>query len=199
MVNRKPVDKLNGFDTREAIWRVIRELKIFTVRDLQQQTTMDVASVRDYCVGLERAGYLFELVNSTSQSDNLFVAKEYELVKDVGVDAPRVRKDGSKVVQGQGREQMWRAMRILKSFSALELAVNASTEECTVKESSAADYCKHLCHAGYLTKNAKGKIYRFLPSRYTGPKPPMIQRTKQVFDANLKKVMWSTQGGRHDK
>lgn len=187
--NRKPVDKLNGYDSREAMWEVIRQVKSFTVRLLHQETTLEISSVRDYVTGLTRAGYL-----EVNKVENPVV---FDLIKDVGVDAPRVRRDGGLVTQGQGRINMWRTMRIIKKFTARELAINSSTSTCTVKESTAKDYIKHLARAGYL-RHLKGGVYFFKPHMFSGPKPPMVQRVKRVWDQNLKKIMWSEDGGGPD-
>lgn len=187
--NRKPMDKLNGFDSREAIWAEIRRLKSFTVRELYEGTTLKLDSVREYVAGLKYAGYVAAQVSDAPFVPFKTQATVYTLVRDVGIDAPRVRKDGTPVTQGQGTANMWRTMRILGTFSARELAVSASTETCVIKENTAARYLRYLCDAGYL-HNQKG-LYRFLPSMHTGPKPPMIQNVKRVWDQNLKKVMWS--------
>jgi len=178
---RKPMDKLNGFDSREAIWGLIRSKRQFTVRDLYLATTLEASSVLDYVRGLTNAGYLRE-----ESGDN---ARLFTLIKDVGVDAPRVSRDGKPVTQGQGRINMWRSMYIIQSFSAKELAVNASTPDCIVKLSSAENYCGFLFRAGYLRRDKDGR-YIFLRHMFTGPKPPMVQRIKRVWDQNLKKVMW---------
>ena len=191
--NRKPMDKLNGFDSREAIWADIRRLKSFTVRELWMESTLKLDSVREYVAGLKSAGYVAAQVSDAPFVPFKTQATVYTLVRDVGIEAPRVRKDGTLVTQGQGTANMWRTMRILGTFSARELAVSASTETCVIKEDTAAKYLRHLHDAGYL-HNIKGR-YRFLPSMHTGPKPPMIQRVKRVWDQNLKKVMWSEVGG----
>ncbi len=195
---RKTVDNLNGLDSRDAVWSAIRKLRIFTVRDLTMETTLQEDTVRSYVTGLRNAGFLAEAGEKKSGVRGIAgKAKLWKLVKDAGIDTPRVRKDGTLVVQGIGRMQMWRTMRIIGTFSALSLAVNASTEDCQVAEETAKEYIIFLHRAGYLGRIYKGR-YRLLPSRYTGPKPPMIQRVKQVWDANLKKVMWSNNGGCHD-
>ena len=127
--SRKPMDKLNGFDSREAIWSAIRKLPRFTVRDLQQETTLEISTVRDYVSGLTAAGYL-------SQEEGV-CPFSFVLKKNVGVDAPRVRKDGTIVTQGQGRINMWRTMRILRIINAKDLAVTASTEDCHISVKTA--------------------------------------------------------------
>lgn len=187
--SRKPMDKLNGFDSRDAMWIVIRAKKEFTVREIFLETTLDASTVLDYIRGLTNAGYLRE---ETGEK-----AKVFTLINDVGVDAPRVQRDGSVVTMGQGRINMWRAMYILQVFSAKDLAINATTPDCIVKLASAEDYCHHLYRAGYLRRD-KDKRYTFLRHMFTGPKPPMVQRVKRVWDQNLKKVMWSEDGGHND-
>ena len=65
-----------------------------------------------------------------------------------------------------------------------------------VKESDAKDYIKFLKAAGYVRiaqKRAPGRatLFQFIEARYTGPRPPMVQNIKQVFDPNLGEVVWS--------
>ncbi|MEW6427295.1 MAG: hypothetical protein AB1568_04585 [Thermodesulfobacteriota bacterium] len=186
---RKPADKLNRLDTRQAVWDAIRGATgPFTARGIADCTRLGRDTVRDYVTGLRRAGY----IEVAGLDGGITGSTYYRLTKDAGAEAPRLRKDGSEVTQGRGREQMWVAMRILRDFSARDLAVHASTEECIVAEATAADYCHHLHRAGYLNRN--GNRYRWVAARYTGPKPPMIQRVKQVYDQNIGKVMWSEGG-----
>lgn len=180
----KPMHKRNGLDTRQAVWEAIRRLGTFTLRQLREETLLSMDSVREYVTGLHAAGYI-----GKEGCHVQGYAGQWNLVKDIGIEAPRVRKDGSPVTQGQGRENMWNAMLIMRTFSARELAVAACTKDCYVKESTAADYAKHLCHAGYLTKRPGGS-YQMLPSAYTGPRPPMVQRTKVVWDPNQQQVRW---------
>jgi hypothetical protein len=190
----KPMDKRNGYDTRQTVWEAIRAKRVFNIKDIRWETTLRPESVRDYVVGLENGGYL-ERVDPSEMGPG--VAACWRLVRDIGFEAPRVRKDGTPVTQGQGRENMWNAMRIMRFFTARELAVAARTPDCFVKESTAADYAKHLWHAGYLAKSDDG-VYRMLPTAYTGPKAPMIQRTKVVWDPNQNKVRWRSGEGEVD-
>jgi len=112
----------------------------------------------------------------------------YRLLRDEGVEAPRVRQDGSRVTMGQGREAMWRTMRILqRPWSVPELVAHASTETHPVALQEAEDYTQRLCRAGYLQRTAP-RTYRLIQARYTGPQPPQIQRTKAIWDKNLGKL-----------
>jgi len=184
----KPADKRNGLDSRQVLWEIIRKMGTVTFRSLRNETVLSMDTVRDYVRSLEKAGFLRKL----PREEGPWAPNTWELIKDVGVEAPRVRRDGTLVTQGEGRRNMWEAMRILRVFTPRDLAVAASLPDCPVKESTALDYAKHLCKAGYLKKN--GREYRFLPSAYTGPLAPQIQRTKRVWDPNLKQVRWRSDG-----
>lgn len=104
----------------------------------------------------------------------------------------RVR-DGARLrlaVAARSPEQnMWTAMRQLRSFSARELAAHASTEEVPASVEAAQDYCRALLGAGYLVATRKampGKqpaIYRL--ARNTGPRAPREKRVRAVIDDNV--------------
>ena len=201
-VHLHPNGKLMG---RDAIWTAIRELKKFTINDLdgkindQPKTQVNVDTIKTYVTGLTKAEYLKPIAGIRRPDDHSgrYTRKRWELINDVGVEAPRVTKNGTPVTQGRNREQMWQAMKILSSFDFRELAANASTEECRISEGDAKIYIQYLAKARYLARlsapiNKKGipGRYKLLPSMRTGPKPPMIQRIKQVYDPNLDEVMW---------
>lgn len=189
-------NRLRGF---EAFWRVILEMDRsqgrFTITDIVMGTNAGRDTIRDYVMRLQRAGYIAVAGNDGGATGR---AKVYRLVKRPA-EAPRLRRDGTEVNQGQPREQMWRTAKIIKEFSPKDLAINASTEECQVSEIDAKDYCKYLLKAGYIAVKRPAKsgaagrqaIYRFLSTRNTGPKAPMVQRVKAVFDPNLGEVVWT--------
>ena len=188
---RKPVDKTHAVSSREGIWRAIVEEETFTLRDIHRETNMKRDSVREYLLSLVRAGYV-EQVSVGTHGEHVYTQKKKS------TDAPRVRKDGTEVVQGRGREQMWRTMKMNKVLTAEQLAVAASTDTVKVALGEAKDYLGHLHRAGYLAvvpdKCGKPYRYRMLASMNTGPRPPMVQRVKRVWDPNLKRVMWPKEG-----
>lgn len=172
---------------RPAIWVVIRRLareggyiSPRRVRDLLVNAPLGALGlIRDYLADLEAASIL---------EPHPDVPGAYRLLRDEGVDTPRVRPDGSRVTQGQGREAMWLTMRILqRPWTVRELVAHASTAAHPIALLEADDYALRLSRAGYLQRTAPG-TYRLIPSRYTGPLPPQIRRTKEVFDPNLGRV-----------
>ncbi len=199
MAGRRRADRIGPHTSREALWAAMRRLGRFTVRQVTDETRLGLDTARDYVRGLELAGYLKRagIAEGTGQG----VARRavvYELVRDVGVEAPRVRKDGTEVTQGRGREQMWRTMKVLGEFSARDLAIHASTEEHSVSLKEAKHYIRYLVKAGYLAVVRTTGLawrYRLLPSKNTGPRAPMIQRVRQVFDPNLGRVIWRSGDG----
>lgn len=188
--NGKPVG-------RNAVWAAIRTLNTFTILDLEGETREDMSTIRTYVMGLERAGYLQRLDGGLTDKGQ-YSKGHWRLIKDIGVERPRVDRYGKEVTQGRGREQMWRTMKIVKDFNKHELALQASTETHPVKVNEASYYLGYLYRAGYLLITAKSKPgtparYRLLRSKITGPQPPMIQRLDQVFDPNLQEVVWTAE------
>ncbi|MEB3167886.1 MAG: hypothetical protein VKK97_04050 [Synechococcaceae cyanobacterium] len=171
--------------TRDALWAAIRRLGAFTLKDVRGETRCSKGQVEEYVKGLAAAGIVERVANELGR---------YVLVKDSGIEAPRVRRDGTLVTMGRGREQLWQTMLALGSFTVADLFVAASTDDHAVAESEARSYCQALCQAGYLVRGVGG--YRLV--RYTGPLPPMIQRIKAVYDPNLKAVVWSSEEAGHD-
>lgn len=196
---RKPahLEMVGGRGPRQRMWEAIRKRKAeFTVADLEKATAIDKFTIHSYVQLLETAGFVGQINNARQFIDR----KRYALKRDVGVEAPRIDKQGT-VIRSTANENMWRTMRIMGDFTASELAMRASTEEIKVAESTAKKYLHVLCHAGYLTVIDKGHAfirgvgakqtrYRMLVAKYTGPRPPMIQRTRCVYDPNLGKVVW---------
>ncbi len=174
-----------GKPPRQRIWEAIRaQREGFTKDSLGAATRIHPDTVHTYLTSLVASGHLRAV-------DACFI-----LEKDVGVEAPRVTKEGQPVTMGRVREQMWRTMKMIKGdFTFRDLAVAASTEEFPVRDTDASDYVKHLSKAGYLRVTRPGRprvpaLYRFNPSKNTGPRPPMVQRMKTVYDPNLGRIVW---------
>lgn len=186
---RKPISlELSGGKTkRQRIWDRIRATGGATF-EIAEVTPGDIhkGTAKSYLDALVLGGYLgWNLIGNS---------KLYFLIKDSGIEAPRVTKQGDQVTQGQGNEALWGAMQALGSFNARVLAEMSGVKEITVKS-----YCKMLHRAGYLTVDRKGKgmgsggigaQYRLLTSKVNGPRPPMITRLKAVYDPNIHEIVW---------
>lgn len=196
---RKPIDvvqeaaQVTGrVSDRQAVWNFIRAQGKtgFTLDDVVRRTDIHQRTVKSYLIGLFIAGFLKGAPGAATTPDRFWLAR------DVGVEAPRVRPDGSPARAALGQESLWRSIRYLKTFNKHDIAGTADVKILTVES-----YLKTLLKAGYLAVLRKGdprhpQQYRLV--RNTGPKPPMVQRTKQVFDQNLNAVVWSEVEGVRD-
>jgi Mn-dependent DtxR family transcriptional regulator len=187
---------------QQAYWDIIRELREFTLSDIDRRCNVARDTIGDYLRRLVKAGF----IKADGMSGD---AITYKLVKDQ-LEAPRVKRDGSVARKiGLGTDCMWRSMKMLDTFDAEELAAAASTELHTVKPGTAKDYITRLHQAGYLViiteampghKPNTGQLARYkLPMHMrTGPRAPQVMRTKFVFDPNTQKIMGKTVDAERD-
>ncbi|MGB1762994.1 hypothetical protein [Alloalcanivorax xenomutans] len=202
---RKPVSLTHAtqgvLSTQDAVWQVVRGFEgEFAHRDVCRaaqavmRTGVNDDTVRSYLRRLEKGGYLDSRDQKTSVSGRQLkgaaTQRLYRLIKDTGIDTPRLTRDGQPVTQGQGQEAMWQTLRILGECNARELAQTANTGRVAVSVPDARHYLKNLYACGYLVMTERNNgshslaRYRLLPSRNTGPKAPQVRRIKAVFDAN---------------
>jgi hypothetical protein len=182
---------------RQRIWECIRKNRnSFSAATIEKATIVEFKTIKSYLQLLERGGFIMPVRECLKLKE----WKLYRLARDTGVEAPRLDRDGT-VRRPTGNENMWRTMRIMGEFSAAELALRASTAETSVAAATAQAYAHHLASAGYLTVidpgyrfkrgiGTKPPRYRLLLAKYSGPRPPMIQKVKTVYDPNLGKVVW---------
>ena len=188
---RKPIhlEMRGSKSNRQRIWEAIRaERDGFQVADVAHRAKTDITVVNTYVQSLLRGEYV-ELISGAP-----YKTQTLRLIKDVGAEAPSLTKEGKPSNSGKGTEAMWRTLRILGELDAHELAAQASTVTPTTP-STAASYLLWLKKAGYVIEVLAGKPgrkarYSLAPGKYTGPRPPMIQKIGQVFDPNLSKVVF---------
>lgn len=194
---QKPIDKRSRLNTREHLWQVMLALKSFTVKDVARETLYHASTVGDYLNCLAAAGIIQK--EMTEPTRGIISVARYTIDPETApAEPPRVRADGSIVTQGMGRHNMWRTMKMMKEFTVAQLVAFASTEVVTIALLEAEYYCDYLSKAGYISAvtGSSPRAYRFNADRYTGPKPPMIQRVLNVFDQNTGRVVWhSGKGG----
>ncbi len=195
---RKQVHLVMPYPTgREAMWIAMRQLKTFTMSQLEHTTRIGVETLRCYVVGLTKAGYLERKAQAKIPGKGSYEPSTWTVIRDVGVDAPRITRSG-KLMAPTARERMWSTLRILKECSIEELVAAASEGSTPIDRNDAGDYLKHLTLAGYTRVTLKGAPYRgarykLIPVRDSGPQAPMVQRIKQVYDPNLRRVVWPVQ------
>jgi hypothetical protein len=172
---------------QQGFWDLMRQMRRFSVRDVEQRSCVEKQTVHDYIKRLAKAGYI------AADGQDERGATVYELKCDQP-DAPSLKRDGSPAkVAGLANEQMWRTMAMLDRFTHRDLAVAASTDQRRISSTTARDYCHALQRAGYLAVIEGGRprhpaVYKLLKSKRTGPLAPQIQKTKFVFDPNTGEV-----------
>jgi len=174
---------------RAEIWATVRALHTAgmdisapAVRDQMQAPPAGcLERIRAYLRALVQTGHLAPLPRPEAGPG------AYQLVRDTGHEAPRVRLDGTEILIGTGRERMWAVMRVLRDFTALDLAVHASVDGNVVAEREAQDFCQRISRAGFLHIVQPGR-WRLNAARWRGPRPPQIRRDKHVVDPNTGSV-----------
>lgn len=189
---RKPVhqERIRGKSNRQRMWEAMRShAEGFTGYQIARRSKVNDATVRSYIQSLEKAGFL----ERTAGADH-FLEQTLRLIKDIGAEAPAVTRQGKPSSAGLGNEAMWRTLRILGTLSARQLAEHASVSA-TVSLWSARSYLKWLTRAGYVElivdkPGGHNAQYRMISSRYSGPRPPMVQRDGKLYDQNLGQVVF---------
>jgi len=179
---------MKGYHVRAPLWQAMRrlgadggEFDVHALRgELPGATPRDL--IRRFCHALTAAGYLHQVSARPLR---------WALIRDPGIEPPAVRIDGQPRRMGSGREQMWRAMRILRSWTVAELVATASTEAHRIAPAEALTYCNRLARAGYLRRQRGPEGLRFTlpPAAWTGPLPVQVRRDKTLLDPNTGRVM----------
>lgn len=184
---------------RQRVWLAIREHRDgFTIQQVADQGQMKYESTREYVAALTKAGVIEILAIEAVHHKNCVVKQRtYHLLKDLGYTAPKLNRKGEFLDGMTGNKAMWNTLRITgKPMTALELSHLASTKDVVISALTAREYLGTLYRAGYLKLVKKAKTtggqtkYQLLMHMNTGPNPPQILRTKQVFDANTNQVMF---------
>ena len=200
---RKPaqLEQKGGKSPRQRIWEAIRaNRKSFTRESLADYCNGMESMISCYIAALLKAEFIEVIAEEKVNVGGIQPRLTYRLVRDNGVEAPRVSKGGEIVSMGTGNEAMWRTMHRMferTPFTFKELVAFASTTAHPIKVETAKAYIAALYRAGYLklvVKEKRGKTpsgakYVLIASRYTGPRAPMVQRTRTVYDPNEHRVV----------
>lgn len=194
---RKParLERDGAMTPRDRVWAAIRDFgkgNTFSVAEIMLLSEQRADTVLPYIGGLTKAGYLEQgAKRPTNRPRREF--RWFSLVRDIGVEAPRVDVNGKAVTQGIGREQMWTGMRATKGdFDWRELKQSCPHP---VSLYEIKTYLTFLQRAGYLaiTQQSRGTVparYRLVKARNTGPRPPLVTREKQVMDGNSGEIVY---------
>jgi hypothetical protein len=171
-----------------GFWQIIRALHAsqgtFTIAHIDGESNVDPHDIKGYVLALARAGFL-DVVGCSGNRG----ATVYRLVRNQN-EAPRVRRDGSLILP-TAQEQLWTAIRTLKTFGLRDLIFAATTPEVKPTYQSAKRFVTCLATANYLVKRpgrgAERTVWRLKPGMDTGPKPPERRKLHAalMWDPNL--------------
>ncbi|WP_027143176.1 hypothetical protein [Mesorhizobium sp. WSM3626] len=167
-----------------GFWTVIKELdrvgRPWTANDVSRRTNVSRRLATRYLRKLRLAGFV-EIVdqNKVGNGGGLPSENIFTLVKKPAL-APRLAADGKELPES-AKEQLWRAMKMIKMFGAADL-VGACPD---VPLSTARNYACALAAAGILAQN--GHVFRLV--RNLGNQAPKVLAAKLVFDPNAKVVV----------
>lgn len=158
----------------DRLWAAARKLVLFDLTDLWREAKVNEKTACDYLRGLTAAGYV-ELVDRGTRIGH----RQFRLIHDIGATAPQVNKAGEPKKYNCQWCNIWRAVRILREFSAEDVLAAASTSKCQIRLQYIYQRLSWLTNAGYLTKTrerARGVSvrYRKVASRCASPTPPQL-------------------------
>lgn len=145
------------------------------------------SDINDFMKRLTKAGIIAEVADQP---------KFFRIIERQSA-TPKVRRDGTIITGVSKNQAMWNFMRTnvgAHGFTAQDIVAWASTDDRKINIDTAKSYINSLGKAGYLIEVIKGSpgklgMWRLAPDMNTGALPPMILRTKLVFDQNRYEVI----------
>lgn len=178
----------------DRFWQAVRDVAdasgVFEVKDVSDTLNGSRSTFADYFRRLVLAGYVKSAGMSASR------AVQYQVVRPERF-APRLDKNGKPARAALVQDHMWRAMKMVKRWSARDLCRHASRDEVVIAYHSAQTYVKLLRDAGYLhvwreAAPSIEAIYSLKPDMETGPRAPTVLSGRMVFDLNRGCIMTKT-------
>ena len=187
-------EMLGGKPARQRMWEAIRSIKgEFYAVDIERLSDCELANVYHYLRSLSKAQFVTVREVATTKRKGDRLSKAYTLIKNTGIEAPRINAKGEIVTAGPKYELLWRTFRILNTVTTDQLLDHAAAAGLEMTKRSVNTYTRALLDAGYISAAGKdgSRIFTLKPAMNTGPRPPQIQSIKAVYDPNLNKVMHS--------
>jgi hypothetical protein len=176
----RTVTRGNREAVAEAAWALALRLPQFGYAEIAAEMKISIEQATRIVRDWDGEGSL-ELLQSGSGLRKLWKVRP-------GCDRP-----APAVLGRSAGENLWTAMRGLRSFTPTDLAVHSCNELVRVALADAQAYCRVLLAAGYLRVESKASpprkqeaIYRLI--RNSGPRPPRHARVSAVVDDNTNSV-----------
>ncbi len=166
-------------DVADAAWAVALRMTAFGYGEIEAELK----------IGAKQA---VRIVRGWTAAGLLVVVQEGRGLRKLWSIAPQAQRPS--FAKGRSAEDnLWTAMRGLKSFTPTELCAHATGPNLVITNEDATAYCRALFAAGYLGVARKAEpgrreaIYRL--ARNTGPKPPREKRVRAVIDDNTNAIV----------
>lgn len=102
-MSRHPADLTMGVPPRQFVWDILRFLGEVSLGELSMRSGQPLSLCKDYLWALRKAGIVEEARQEKGPLDRPRTV--YRLVRDLGLEAPRVRKNGA-LIPASGRQRM---------------------------------------------------------------------------------------------
>lgn len=176
----------------DAFWQIILAADLagpWDVKSIDGQSNVDIGTVRDFVRRLVRAG-IAEKVGTRPHAGDRNGAGIFRLVSRP-VATPRLDRDGKALAETH-YETLWRAMKMLKEFDAIELARETTQPDREIKAAHAVGYLRALA-AVHIVKPVDrarfGQSKRFRLVLNLGAKAPSVSKALVVFDPNSRTIV----------
>ena len=110
-----------------------------------------------------------------------------KILRNANLEVEPVEEEGSEFDRS-ANANMWRAMRRLRSFTAMDVAVHSNVGDIEVTTDQAHGYCRTLLNARYLrvvqtaVPGQRAAVYRLINN--SGSNPPVRKRVWGIYDPN---------------
>ena len=172
----------------DAIWAAMLSLhergEPWSLAQVERASQADEATIREYLRRLIKAGRVERAGSRPARAPSRQVVQLYR-VGITSLEAPRLRRDGSECPE-PAIEKMWRVMRMLRTFTAQDIADAAQ-----VNGATADRYLRQLATGGDPISCGPGRPMErsYLVVRELGPKAPKILRGHTVYDPNSQELI----------
>lgn len=159
-----------------ALWKAAQKLGTFTVKELAEATPNGSVALAHPHV---RAWLAVGVIDSDGASAPGRPGRFTVNGKELPIEASREHDNPT--------TNMWRAIRGLRTFTAVDIAAHATLPGAVVEVSEAASYCRALLSAGIIRVASKGGRQRHTNYRLIrdlGPAAPERCRVSAIWDPN---------------
>ncbi|MGF1727180.1 hypothetical protein [Photobacterium nomapromontoriensis] len=172
----------NNETPREKAWKVMRDLNVFTVRDVAVKAEVPKQNISNFVQQLIKNNFVINISKGRPY--------QFQVINSQGVlfGSGSAKTTKTRLPANRPRQKMWLTLRVLRKFRLSDLMM--ATE---VGRSTASKFVNRLIQAGYVRKISPSKPRLgdgavFLLVRDTGPLAPIERSKKGMWDPNEDKL-----------